>query len=165
MTIQLLFDIIITVKDVKSLPSKNRQRREIMSPERKKAQDKLRRKYGYSTNTNYGRGTILYKTSDAGYVHNDGHEVILDVSICMDSNIVWSFNDKGQSTPIEIRTTKYKDNGKTVPKDKRYTKTDESSILLSLEELNLINTVAHQMAEENKWDEQIKKYNKKRRNK
>ena len=76
----------------------------------------------------------------------------------MDSNIVWSFNDKGQSTPIEIRTTKYKDNGKTVPKDKRYTKTDESLILLSLEELNLINTVAHQMAEENKWDEQIKKY-------
>ena len=136
-----------------------------MSPERKKAQDKLRRKYGYSTNDNYGRGTILYKTSDDGYVHNDGHEVILDVSICMDSNIVWSFNDKGQSTPIEIRTTKYKDNGKTVPKDKRYTKTDETLILLSLEELNLINTVAHQMAEENKWDEQIKKYNKKRRNK
>lgn len=137
-----------------------------MSPERKKAQDKLRRKYEYSTSTNYDRGTILYKTSDAGYVHNDGHEVILDVSICMDSNIGgWSFNDKGQCTPIEIRTTKYKDNGKTVPKDKRYTKTDESVILLSLEELNLINTVAHQMAEENKWDEQIKKYNKKRRNK
>ena len=29
-----------------------------MSEIRKKAQDKLRRKYNYSTNDNYGRGTI-----------------------------------------------------------------------------------------------------------
>lgn len=134
-----------------------------MSPERKKAQDKLRRKYGYSTSDNYGRGTILYKTSDEGYIRNGGYKVVSDMSIYMDNSIVWSYNSKGQSTPIGICMTEYKDNGKTVPKNKRYTKISQSEILLSLEELDLINTVAHQMAEENKWDEQAKEYKKRKK--
>lgn len=134
-----------------------------MSPERKKAQDKLRRKYGYSTSANYGRGTILYKTSDEGYIRNDGYKVVSDMSIYMDNSIVWSYNSKGQSTPIGICMTEYKDNGKTVPKNKRYTKISQSEMLLSLEEFDLINTVAHQMAEENKWDEQAKEYKKRKK--
>lgn len=131
-----------------------------MSPERKKAQDKLRRKYGYSTNTDYGRGTILYKAFDEGYTHNDGYKVVSDINICMGNRIIWSYDDKKQITPIEIETIEYKDNEKIASKDKRYTKIGRSVIYLSLEELDLIHTIAHQMAEENKWDEQIKEYKK-----
>ena len=136
-----------------------------MTPERKKAQDKLRRKYGYSTNDNYGRGTILYKAFDKGYTHKDGYKVVSDINICMDNRIVWSYGDKNTIAPIEIETTEYKDNGQDAPKDKRYMKIGRSIMYLSLEELDLIHAIAHQMAEENDWDGQIKDYNKNRRKK
>lgn len=37
-----------------------------MSETRKKLQERLRRKFGYSTNTNYGRGAILWKDNRFG---------------------------------------------------------------------------------------------------
>lgn len=38
----------------------------MMSDTRKKMQSRLRRRFGYSTNTNYGRGAILWKDNKFG---------------------------------------------------------------------------------------------------
>ncbi len=125
-----------------------------MSLARKKAQDKLRRKYGYSTNDNYGRGTILYKEDPEVHHHIDGYDVTYDMNICMNNNIGWH-----SDSPIEIQISKYRDNGSTtVKKSNRYDKLSESFIFLSLEELDLIHTIAHQMADENDWNGQIKRH-------
>lgn len=48
-----------------------------MSDTRKKMQARLRRKFGYSTNTNYGRGAILWKDNLFG----DSDEV----GICLEN--------------------------------------------------------------------------------
>ena len=122
-----------------------------MSDIRKKAQDKLRRKYKYSTNDNYGRGTILYKTDPSFYRHKDGYNTVYDMNIVMDNNISWH-----PDTPIEINITKYRDNGENAPEGKRYDELGTNGISISLEELDLIHTIAHQMSEENNWQKQIK---------
>ena len=49
----------------------------MMSETRKKLQARLRRKFGYSTNTNYGRGAILWKDNRFG----DSDEV----GICLEN--------------------------------------------------------------------------------
>ena len=124
----------------------------MMSEIRKKAQNKLRRKYNYSTNDNYGRGTILYKEDPETYHHKDGYDFTYDMNICMDNNIISHPN-----SPIEIRISKYRDNGGVfAEKPNRYEKLSDNSISISLEELDLIHTIAHQMAEENDWAGQIK---------
>lgn len=125
-----------------------------MSEIRKKAQNKLRRKYDYTTSDNYGRGTILYKEDPETYHHRDGYDFTYDMNICMDNNIGWH-SDK----PIEICIGKYRDNGGvSAEKPNRYEKLCDSSISLTLEEFDLIHTIAHQMAEENDWDGQIKRH-------
>lgn len=129
-----------------------------MTDIRKKAQDKLRRKYKYSTNDNYGRGTILYKADTKVYHHIDGFDFVEDMNIIMDNNISWH-----PDSPIHIEITKYRDNGENVPKDKRYVKLGTNGIALTLEELDLIHTIAHQMSEENDWSGQIKEYKARRR--
>ncbi len=123
-----------------------------MSNIRKKAQDKLRRKYNYSTNDNYGRGTILYKEDTESYHYIDGYDITYDMNICMDDNIRLHPN-----SPIEICISKYRDNGGvSAEKPNRYEKLSDNSISISLEELDLIHTIAHQMAEENDWSGQTK---------
>jgi len=124
-----------------------------MTDIRKKAQDKLRKKYKYNTSDNYGRGTILYKAGMNVHHHIDGYYFVEDMNIIMDSNI-----SLHADTPIEIEITKYRDNRENVSKDKQYVKLGTNGIVLSLEELDLIHTIAHQMAEENNWSEQLKRY-------
>lgn len=122
-----------------------------MSKERKKAQDKLRRKYGYSTNNNYGRGTVLYKQCP-DTITRDGNKYVEDMNIVMNHNIHWN-----PTSPIQVYTSEYQDNGEKSPPGKRYEPISEHLILLSLEELDLIHTVAHQMALEYDWEGQAKK--------
>ena len=129
-----------------------------MSDIRKKAQDKLRRKFGYSTNDNYGRGTILYKADSEVYCHIDGYEYVKDMNIIMDNNISWHPNSH-----IKINIAKYQDYGNKIPEEKRYTKLGENEIWISLEELDLIHVIAHQMADENDWAGQIKRSKKGRK--
>ena len=130
-----------------------------MSDIRKKAQDKLRKKFGYSTNDNYGRGTILYRQDSESHkiYSNDEYGITYDINIVMNNRLF------GSQKPIEICTTQYADYGKDVPEDKRYKKLHEHTAFLSLEELDLIHAIAHQMAEENDWDLQIKEWKKKRK--
>ncbi len=122
-----------------------------MSDIRKKAQDKLRRKFGYSTNDNYSRGTILYKADPEVYHHIDGYDCVKDMNIVMDNNLSCHPNSH-----IEINIAKYQDHGEKAPEGERYTKLGENGIWISLEELDLIHTIAHQMSEENDWAGQMK---------
>ena len=108
----------------------------MMSPERKKAQDKLRNKYGYSTNTNYGRGTVLGRAGSLG-VGGD----IVDVSFVADKR-------QNGAPQIWLYTTKYHDHGEKADEKNRYEKMSEHVVSLSLEELKLVCEVVEQMSKE-----------------
>ena len=130
-----------------------------MSDIRKKAQDKLRRKFGYSTNDNYGRGTILYKADKRIYHKCEGYDVVRDMNVVIDSRIPWHQFDLSEvPSPIDINIASYKDYGEAAPENKRYVHIGEIGITLSLEELDLIHTIAHEMADENDWNGQIKRH-------
>ena len=120
-----------------------------MTQERKKAQDKLRRKYGYSTNDNFGRGTILYKADDDVRHDEKGQDYVFDVNFIMDNRL-------SDEKPIQIMTRGYLDKGEGLPDKERYEERMQYRIELTLEELDLIHEIAHKMAEENNWDEQIR---------
>ena len=129
-----------------------------MSEKRKKAQDKLRKKYNYKTNTNYERGTILYKKSvDPDFNPADNDKIIYDINIIMNKQLL--FTKTEESNDIIIQTSSYYDAG-FCPEDVRYKHIMDHEIVLSLEELDLIHEIAHQMAEENDWKKQIKNYKK-----
>ena len=125
-----------------------------MSDIRKKAQDKLRRKYGYSTNTNYGRGVILYRQdSDSHELHSaNGDKIVHDLNICVNNRIHDTQNQ------VEFHTTQYIDHGEDAPEDGRYEQLHNHTIYFSAEEFDLLATVIHQMAEENDWKDQIQHY-------
>ena len=123
-----------------------------MSDIRKKAQDKLRRKYGYSTNTNYGRGVILYRQDTKSYKLNPTD----DYNIVHDLNVVMNNRPYSTDKQIEIHTTQYKDYGDDAPEDEWYEMLHDHTIYFSLEELELLYTVAREIAKENNWSSQIK---------
>lgn len=125
-----------------------------MTDKRKKLQDKLRRKFGFSTNNNRNRGTILIKPNATviNYISEGGikYSIVRDLAVVMDSTIRNKF-------PIYLHITEYTDYGEKVPEDERFKENDDYFIPLSLEELNIINDIANEMNEENDWIDQIKK--------
>lgn len=129
-----------------------------MTKIRKKAQDKLRRKYGYSTNDDYGRGTILYKADEEVHQSAYGYDYVNDLNIYMDGNISWH-----PDSQIRFGISKYRDDGVNAPEGQRYIELGTNEISITLEELDLIHTIAHQMSEENDWQGQIKRLRQKAR--
>ena len=127
-----------------------------MTEKRKKLQDKLRRKYKYHTNDDYGRGTILIKPEagmDCAYVHINGefsYQDSYDLAVSMPKRV---YGD----SPITFYTTGYRDLGEDKPEDNRWEKRGEHHICMPLEELDMIHAIAHEMADEYGWNEQNKK--------
>ena len=126
-----------------------------MTKERKKAQDKLRRKYKYYTCSDV-RTTSLFREG----VMTDTCNNVSDLTVWMDCGI-WHYPGEKPS-PIHIELVKYKDNGEHVPKETRYEKLGEIEVRISLEELDLIHFIAHEMSKENDWEGQIKRYKKRK---
>lgn len=97
----------------------------MMTALRKKLQDKLRRKYGYKTNTNYGRGTVLEKIDGDTYFC-----VVMDHHIYKvpygDSDILIAYYDKDDNLQKECKIT------------------------LTKEEISLIGKIADEMIKETK---------------
>ena len=123
-----------------------------MSEIRKKAQDRLRRKFGYRTSDNYNRGTILYKEGRMNT--RNGKTWCHDINIEMDNNAYWIIDDRSEPEPITIQTAEY------VHGRNGFQKQSEHRITMTLEELDLIHAIAHQMSEENDWEGQAKEYKK-----
>ena len=123
----------------------------MMTDIRRKAQNKLRRKFGYSTNDNYNRGTILEKGGEpyTAYQNRKSYTAIDDIHFVMD----WRIDS--ENTQIDIYTERYsvygKENGET-----GYEKIGECHVSMSLEELDLIHAIAHEIAEEGDWNGQVK---------
>ncbi len=109
-----------------------------MTPKRKKAQDKLRRKYGYHTESN-ATGISIYKennTLDPGSKSIFGNRTF---NLCIegDNRII---NDR----PIKIEIDD--------------PDTNQFMLLsISSEELDLLATIFHELAEESNWKSQIRK--------
>jgi hypothetical protein len=72
----------------------------------------------------------------------------------MDNNTSWHSRPEA---PIEFQITRYYDNGEGLPPKERYTHAVESRVFLSVEELDLICTIAHEMSDQYDWPGQLKK--------
>ena len=136
-----------------------------MSTLRKKAQDKLRRKFKYSTNDNYGRGTILIKSDESvRYSQRLDNGQFVDYDECYDLAVVMENRVYSTSSgnPIRFHITKFQDFGENALAENRYKELGEYSVGISLEELDLIHQIAHEMAVENDWEGQIKEHKKRK---
>lgn len=101
----------------------------MMTELRKKLQAKLRRKWGYQTNTNKGRGTVLIKP----WAYKNG-DFVTDLTFAISSEV--GVTDKHR---ICIYETDYD----TVTG----VESGESRTYLSLEELDVICAIAHELIE------------------
>lgn len=108
-----------------------------MTKKRKNLQDRLRRKFGWSTNTNYNRGTILEKPEASSHLNHDPKYV---TDLCVNFHDYGIrreiFEGNGRSS-IEITLYKYKIN-----EDETYTMTEALAGRISLDELELIYKIA-----------------------
>lgn len=124
-----------------------------MTERRKKILSKLRRKFKYSTNTNYNRGCIVEKPGQICpcFYSEFGvqYQKVTDFAVVLSNRI-------SEKECIEFHLTKYKDYGES--KDgEQYQKVADATVMLSLDELDLIYQLAHEMAEEHDWKGQLKK--------
>lgn len=127
----------------------------IMSKKRKSFQDKLRRKcknttpsgshVRWSTNTNYGRGTILIKSN--ANTHMFGHrgsKWFVDLVVDLDDyKLRKTAKGEYKSDPIGICLEKYSYEG-----ENRYIEESETWAYLTLEELELIYNIAKEKINE-----------------
>jgi len=130
----------------------------MISDARKKLQDNLRRKFGWSTNTDYGRGCCLNKgdTQDNEAAKKTGHVVSRDKDgreYYTINDICISISDKYHShgdKNISIYSTQYAEyageDGKPA-----YKELSKHCNELSFEELELIYQIAKQMKEEGRF--------------
>ena len=81
-----------------------------------------------------------------------------DLVVVMDNRVYAT----SSGNPIRFHIAKFQDFGEKVPAEKRYKELGEYSVGISLEELDLIHRIAHEMAEENDWDGQIKEHKKRK---
>lgn len=70
-----------------------------MSKLRKKLQDRLRRVFKWSTNTNYNRGTMLIKPNASTHLYTDPKYVI---DLCVDIDDQRILNDKERAIAIGL---------------------------------------------------------------
>ena len=113
----------------------------------------------------YGRGTILIKSDEpVRYSQRMENGQFVDYAECYDLAVVMDNRVYATSSgnPIRFHITKFQDFGEKVSVEKRYKELGEYSVGISLEELDLIHQIAHEMAEENDWDGQIKDHKKRK---
>lgn len=107
-----------------------------MTKARRNLQGRLRRKFGWSTNTKYNRGTILDKQDDLTHLYR-GLKYVTDLRINFDDRQIWKEIVKGGNLAVAISLTKY-----NVNDDETYTKVEALTGYISLEELELICKIA-----------------------
>ena len=124
-----------------------------MSEARKKILNKLRKKFRYSTNTNYNRGCIVEKPGQLSpcFYNEFGIEYrkVTDFAVVLSNRI-------HEKECIEFCLAKYKDYGESFKGGERYQKIEDATILISLDELDLIHQLAHEMAQERDWEGQLR---------
>lgn len=107
-----------------------------MTKARKNLQGKLRRKFGWSTNTNHNRGTILEKQDASTHLYH-GPKYVTDLGINFRDGMIWREIVVGDNRAVEINLTRYNINN-----DRTYTKPEALTGYISLEELELICKIA-----------------------
>lgn len=107
-----------------------------MTKARKNLQGKLRRKFGWSTNTNYNRGTILEKQDASTHLYHDP-KYVTDLCINFRDGMIWREIVVGDNRAVEISLTKY-----NVNDDETYTEAEALTGYISLEELEIIYKIA-----------------------
>lgn len=107
-----------------------------MTKARRNLQGRLRRKFGWSTNTNYNRGTILDKQDASTHLWHDP-KYVTDLRIDFNDARIWREILEGGDRGVEISLTKY-----NVNDDETYTKVEALTGYISLAELELICKIA-----------------------
>lgn len=122
-----------------------------ISKMRKKLQDKLRRKYRWSTNTDYNRGCNLIKSNAATHLLHDTNKWVIDLAICHgDMEIHESLRKKNQNHEIQLWLTKL------IPLDDGSWKTIEKTpIYFSFEEFELLYSILKEHREEVKGENYV----------
>lgn len=115
-----------------------------MSKERKNLQAKLRRKYKWSTNTDYGRGFVLEKQNVSEYKdRRSGGKYITDLYLSMSGCATRkSLSGDKNVREIQINLNKYKEN------QGHYELYTSLGAMISFEELELIYNIAKAAREE-----------------
>lgn len=116
-----------------------------MSKERKNLQAKLRRKYKWSTNTDYGRGVILEKQNASEHIdyRSDG-KYVTDLYFCMSGCATRkSLSGDKNVREIQINLNKYKEKNQG-----HYEFYASLGAMISFEELELIYNIAKAAREE-----------------
>lgn len=107
-----------------------------MTKKRKSLQDKLRRKFGWHTNTNYNRGTILEKLGVASHTYHDPKYVI-DLHVDFDD---WQIRREvlnHEEHGVGITLYKY-----SINKDGSFLRAERLTSRITLKELELIYKIA-----------------------
>lgn len=109
-----------------------------MTKKRKSLQNKLRRKFKWSTNTNYNRGTILIKPNASTHLYHEPRYVI-DIAFDVDDYALRRRFLSGIGNDVQLTLTKY-----DIRNDGLYEQVDEITSYISLEELELICKIARE---------------------
>lgn len=109
-----------------------------MTKLRKSLQDKLRRKFGWQTNTNYNRGTILIKPNACTHLYHEPKYVI-DLAINIDDWRLRRNLVQGDKCGIEVVQTKSE-----FTSDRQYVNKEELVSYISVEELDLVHRIVHE---------------------
>ena len=119
-----------------------------MSKIRKRLQDKLRRKYHWSTNTNYNRGCNLIKQNASTHLLHEKNKWVIDLAICHDDlKISEALKNKNPQYEIQLWLTK------STPLDNGSWKTvEETPIYFSFEEFELLYNILKEHREEVKGE-------------
>ena len=119
-----------------------------ISKARKKLQDKLRRKYHWSTNTDYNRGCNLIKSNAVTHLLRDTNKWVIDLAICHTNiRIRESLKKKKQKYEVELWLEKL------TPLDDGSWKTIERTpMYFSFEEIELLYNILKEHRDEVKGE-------------
>ena len=115
-----------------------------MNKIRKKLQDKLRRKYHWSTNTDYNRGCNLIKPNAVSHMLHKRNKWAIDLAIChSNTNIREALKNKNTNHEIQLWIDK------CIPLDNDEWKSIEKiPIYFSFEEFELLYNILKEHREE-----------------
>ena len=123
-----------------------------MSKIRKKLQDKLRRKYSWSTNTNHNSGAMLIKPNASSHMTARKDKYVIDLSVYIDDYIakrkLRGSKESHAWGEIVLYLTKYNQQADGTFKYDR----PQLEVRLSFEELELIYNIAKEYIEEIRSD-------------